>query len=74
MTYQIDFSTREYEMAHGKAPKGRGSWAFCPRQNYNDSNYLDHTVWFSGTYAEARKQAKAHFGAKPGNPTIVVCS
>ena len=74
MNYNIDFETIEYERAHGKLPRGRGSWAFCPRQNYNAPNYLDHVMWFNGTYTEAKKRARAYFATKPGNPVIVVCS
>jgi hypothetical protein len=73
-SYPVEFSTREYEMAHGKQPRGQGSWAFCPAQAYNLTNYLDHVKWFSGTFAQARKQAKEHFGANPGTPRVVVCS
>lgn len=25
-----EFLTQEFELSHGKAPKGRGSWAFVP--------------------------------------------
>lgn len=74
MRYPIDINTSEYEYAHGKKPRGQGSWAFCPRQNYMEPYYLDHCVWFTGLYSEARKQAVAHFSKQAGNPVIVVCS
>lgn len=70
----VEFSTHEYEQAHGKLPRGRGSWAFCPRQNYNAQNYLDYTKWFRGTYSEAKKQAAAHFSKQVGTSVVVVCS
>jgi len=80
MTFEL--STHEYEMAHGKLPRGRGSWAFCPLERYNDTNYLDHVMWFNGTYAEAKKLARAYYlttdagqralAGKSG--TVVVCS
>ena len=70
----IDFSVTEYVQAHGKNPRGRGSWAFCPYQSYRATNYLDFTVWFRGTYAEAKAQARAYFAANGDSTYIVVCS
>lgn len=48
-------STRGYVNAHGKTPRGQGSWAF----NIDDdsSNTTVETVFFTGTYAQAKKQA-----------------
>lgn len=46
---KAEFITSEYVFAHGKAPKGEGSWAFLDRKGV--------IRWFSGTYSEAKKQA-----------------
>lgn len=46
----IEFSTREYEMAHGKQPRGYGQWAF----------FLDddpEPFWALGSFAKAKKMA-----------------
>ncbi len=73
----VRFSTDEYRMAHGKSPRGQGSWAFCPSRYYEAADYLEHTVWFSGTLAEAKAQAREYFATK-GGPVdtvhVVVCS
>jgi len=40
----------------GRSPRGRGSWAFCtvdPRRG----DYMDHIIWKSGTYSEAKRAA-----------------
>jgi hypothetical protein len=53
------FNTRPYETAHGKAPKGRGCWAFAPESN-RDAVYIAPGCL---TYGEAKKNAAAHFAA-----------
>lgn len=75
MNFQVDFSTREYVRAHGKEPRGRGQWAFCPAALYNRDNYLDYVMWSTAgtTYAAAKQQARAYFAAK-GVSEVVVCS
>lgn len=53
------FHTTDYTFAHGKAPKGRGRWAFALTRNPNPED-----VWFSdsdSTYTEAKKQARYEF-------------
>jgi hypothetical protein len=46
-------STDEFEISHGRAPRGRGNWIFAPRGRENDT-----AAWVSinGTYSEARAQ------------------
>jgi len=56
-----EVSTHAYERNYGKKPRGYGSWAFCPAEHYNDGDYLDHTKFFQGTFAEARKAAREHY-------------
>jgi hypothetical protein len=52
----ITIRTDRFEINHGKAPRGYGSWAFaeCPREE-DDQRIL----WFTGRWSEARKRAVA---------------
>lgn len=61
----VEFSTRGYEVSHGKAPSGRGSWAFCPVRKESAANYLDFTVMTVGgmLLKDAKKIAANHFAA-----------
>jgi|APSaa5957512535_1039671.scaffolds.fasta_scaffold106487_4 hypothetical protein len=56
-----NFSTREFERSHGKAPRGRGFWGFrLTTWGVTDvSAVLEADFWFNGTFASARKAAKA---------------
>lgn len=58
----MTFFTLVYEREHGRSPRGRGSWAFCPWAKHNSHDYLDHTVFSSGgmTLTEAKKWARRH--------------
>lgn len=49
---KYEFSTRRYEAAHGKSPRGRGWWAF---------EVADKTMFVSGniTLTEAKKKIAA---------------
>jgi hypothetical protein len=52
---RIIFDSREFELSHGRAPRGRGSWAFS---QYRRPDPLSKDVHFSPggmTLAEARK-------------------
>lgn len=52
------FETLPYELSHGRSPKGRGSWAFCPFHKRNAHDYLDWTVFSpSMTFSEAKRWA-----------------
>lgn len=53
----IEFNTREYEFSHGKQPRGYGQWAF-----FFDSD--PEPFWATGSYAEAKKMAKAYAVSK----------
>jgi hypothetical protein len=60
----VEFSTTAYEFAHGRKPRGRGSWAFGLRgADLRGGAELGELVWFSGTYSEAKRAARAHFAA-----------
>jgi len=53
---KFDFLTSTYEFAHGKSPRGYGSWAFkIAGQSDSEGQF------FSGTFSAAKKLAKAHY-------------
>ena len=53
---QVVVSTREFEMAHGRSPRGRGGWAFF----FDGATRVEEAVWFNGLFSEARRQAVLH--------------
>ena len=53
MTVTVNNSA--FVFAHGRSPRGQGSWAFGRERNTR----VEECVWFNGTFAEARKQAVA---------------
>lgn len=66
----VEFNTREYEFSHGRAPRGRGSWAFAFTRNAP----VSEVIWApSGTYAEAKKFAREKAKAA-GVREVFVCS
>ena len=69
----VEFKTAPYLLAHGRHPRGQGSWAFCPTETYQGLDYLEHVRWYQGTYAEAKRQAAADFAAD-GVFDVTVCT
>jgi hypothetical protein len=63
--------TTNYERNHGGKPRGQGSWAFCTVDPRRD-DYLNHVMWFNGSYSEAKKQAQAQAAGR--FIVIYVCS
>lgn len=64
----IEFDTFTYELSHGKSPRGRGSWAFCPFHLRNAEDYMTRTLWSpSMTFTEAKKWAKAQIAERISN-------
>ena len=62
---RIELETMPYELSHGRSPKGRGSWAFCPFHKRNADNAMDFTLLSPNmTYTEARKWIKAEVANK----------
>ena len=55
-TMNFEFNSDDYELLHGKTPRGYGHWAFN-----RDGQPDDKMQWFSGTFAAAKKLAKAHY-------------
>lgn len=62
-TPTLTFTTHAYERSHGRPPRGRGSWAFCPREDFDGPDYLTHTMWASPgqTLTQAKRQATAYY-------------
>jgi len=52
----FEFNTSDYELTHGKTPRGYGSWAFKI-----DGQPDGAMQFFSGTFNDAKKLAKAHY-------------
>lgn len=70
-TITVVFETRSYEFAHGRAPKGYGSWAFDAGQG---PEFMP-----ASTYADAKKAFVALLRGRLSvtSPTVVsveVCS
>lgn len=65
----IEVNTRQYECAHGKAPRGRGYWAFF----FDRQTDIHQAVFYSGTYREALKMAKL-YAVSEGHHRITVGS
>lgn len=67
---RVEVSTTQYQFAHGKAPRGRGYWAFeFPGQGTNQP-------WFAPgqqSYSEARRAAVAEANRR-GVCFVRVCS
>lgn len=68
---QVEFGTQAYEMAHGKSPAGRGSWAFYMGANIDTAELF----WVPGSvlYSEAKKVA-AKEAVRRGLYRVVVAS
>ena len=68
--------TTGYEFAHGKKPKGNGSWFFSKHRDGVDFNKHkegeDH-IQVSGPFGDAKSQALKWAGEK-GHNVIHVCS
>ena len=57
--------TEKYEWAHGKKPRGTGTWAFGNRD--------ESVVWFEyGSFTEAKRKAVANADKKLGAQALYV--
>lgn len=61
---QVRVNTSEFQFSHGREPKGRGCWAFSYNRDPDFASNSGEVMWFTGTYAEARKQAIAQAAAE----------
>lgn len=67
----VFFVTRHYEITHGKAPRGFGSWAFGVRP-YSAHDYLEGAIWVhQSRFADAKKSAAVQAKAR-GIDTLIV--
>lgn len=66
---QVLVDTSEFYRSYYREPKGRGAWAFA----YSRNAAIDDVLWFTGTYADARRQAVAA-AAAAGQCVIYVLS
>ena len=60
---QVTVNTTQFEMAHGKKPRGGSEfsqWAFFMGSSASAGETVKDAVWFKGTFAQAKKQAVAH--------------
>lgn len=73
LTLSVNVDDTPYRTAHGKLPRGRGSWAFCPANKWQHADYLDHVIWVYGHYAAAKRAAKEKAGSI-GVRNLVLCS
>lgn len=66
----VYFDTRQYFWAHGRQPRGRGSWAFQMGPEDKSEPY-----WVQGsmTYGEAKRVAAVE-AKKRGVRNVEVCS
>lgn len=68
----MTIDTSHYRAAHGKEPRGVGTWAFC-KVSPERADYMKHLIWCNGPYAVARKNA-TQVAKKSGIDTLYVCS
>jgi hypothetical protein len=69
--WQVAIDTSVYRRAHGRSPRGRGSWAFHPNP---DGPLDDRMIWTQGTYAEARAEAIRIARERRTDRVLFVCS
>jgi hypothetical protein len=62
---KTEFTTRQFERTHGRKPKGFGAWAFqaTTSETAFDSELTGSVQFFTGTFTEARAEAKQAFEA-----------
>jgi hypothetical protein len=64
---KIEVNDLLYQFSHGRAPRGRGSWAFF----FGREQDIGSAYWFSGSYAEAKKAAIAEARRRNVNEVFV---
>lgn len=69
----VRFICQAYVNSHGKMPRGRGGWMFCPADKWGGNDYLAHCANFNGTFAEAKNEARDFFAVR-GVQFVTVCS
>lgn len=56
----IEINTVQFEMSHGKRPRGIGYWAFALSRHPNQEDIY----WYTGSYSAAKKAAVDFFTKK----------
>ena len=63
-----EVNTNQFEFAHGKKPRGQGTWAFSvsrtPRFDATPGT-RDAIFWCNASYRAAKQQAQLHFSGEP---------
>ena len=59
-----NFTTAAFVRSHGHEPRGTGSWAFQPSATFKafDRDLAGEVLFVQGTLAEAKREARRHFG------------
>ena len=67
-------TTSVYLATYGRRPQGRAIWGFCPKERWDNDDYIEHIHWSRGckTYSEARREAVDHFTHR-GVTEAIVC-
>lgn len=62
-TNRIEFITTDYVAAHGKLPRGMGTWAFADVRDLRRGGDIrpEWIYTWTGTLAEAKHHARIHF-------------
>lgn len=70
MTTTTRFETRDYRLAHGKEPRGRGTWAFS--ENRAADGASSEVLWSKyGTYTEAKADVLQQIKALGGHAEVL---
>lgn len=60
------YDTMNYQLSHGKQPRGHGNWALVPADyNYRAEPPADGIVWVWGYFTEAKQQASRLYPSVP---------
>jgi hypothetical protein len=77
MKTKIEFNARDYEAAHGRAPKGRAYWAFtCRHYGINEPHFIQGERSFSEAKREMDRYVRETLAVEGnhGDPVSVeVC-
>ena len=52
---KVRVHTTDFEFAHGRKPRGEGTWAFF----FDRRASVEQAFWATGSFTEAKKQAVA---------------
>ena len=57
-----EYDTTEYEMSHGRKPRGTGNWAFVPSDYvWRGEMPADAIAWTWGTYADGKREVATKY-------------